>query len=552
MHSDAQVRPFDMRRRDATVIRSADFDSWDRSQDMPRAIPVIGANFAVDFVKLAEFYFAAKVLAHRTHIAVVLIGRYLIAAIRALAKITAKGVSIDTVASADVMADKQFGFGVDSKPEHSAAPFCGIVITEVGVPRMDKSPHFVQLNEPGANVLHLGVKQHMRFLGCRMHQGKNRLLVQPRESRDSANAHSFQHQGNGLREFLRVRGVRGANVSRGARIGESGRARSAAPTLDFSPPVGSELLAVLVLAFRAGHVRSPLDFCGGTRHNRFSRSRAWVTPRFGLAPTPAETEAGAHYVRVLVYPLGWINGYYHRGTVGSEADLNRDLHCVPPFSCRSVLQALSGSYLKSKSPPVSGPSSQLVERVICQVLYRVSTRFGRYRVHCLSISIRDSVPTRCADFRNGASERRNPAVTTEIASIVPKLHKLFLRNKTLQSVVNRNQGLLVFGEIDAPCHKCISYFGSGKYGFARPRKDEANRVRQFETVRLSAFLNFYKVFVGLRLTQCRQALYRLFQTDDSLLYRGSLFQRFRERFFGFFKGQLERISACHAQYLYQT
>ena len=104
--------------------------------------------------------------------------------------------------------------------------------------------------------------------------------------------------------------------------------------------------AVRVLASDAGHVISPLALCEETSQNRFSRSKARVTPRFGLAPTPAETEAGAYYVRV--YPLGWINGNFHRGTVGSEANRYDNLHCFPPLSCRSVSQALSGSYFRAK------------------------------------------------------------------------------------------------------------------------------------------------------------------------------------------------------------
>jgi hypothetical protein len=42
----------------------------------------------------------------------------------------------------------------------------------------------------------------------------------------------------------------------------------------------------------AGHVISPLAFSEETSQNRFSRSMAWVTPRCGLVPASAETEAG--------------------------------------------------------------------------------------------------------------------------------------------------------------------------------------------------------------------------------------------------------------------
>jgi len=53
-----------------------------------------------------------------------------------------------------------------------------------------------------------------------------------------------------------------------------------------------KFLAGLVLASGAGHGVSPLAFCEETRQNRFSRSMAWVTPRCGLIPASASTEAG--------------------------------------------------------------------------------------------------------------------------------------------------------------------------------------------------------------------------------------------------------------------
>jgi hypothetical protein len=107
-----------------------------------------------------------------------------------------------------------------------------------------------------------------------------------------------------------------------------------------------EFLAGLVLAFGARHGASPLAFCGETSQNILG-SEAWVTPRFGLAPAPVSLGAGALSVRD--YGLRWHNGYFHRWTVYSEADIDCDLHSIPPFSRRAVLRALRGSYLTPKS-----------------------------------------------------------------------------------------------------------------------------------------------------------------------------------------------------------
>jgi hypothetical protein len=67
----------------------------------------------------------------------------------------------------------------------------------------------------------------------------------------------------------------------------------------------------------------------------------------GLSPAAVDLEAGVLIVKDC--GLDWNNGYFHRWTVGTEGDLDRDLHCFPPFPCRAVLKPLRGSYLNPKS-----------------------------------------------------------------------------------------------------------------------------------------------------------------------------------------------------------
>src|SRR5882672_2068003 len=102
-----------MRGRDTGKIRFSDFDVWDRSENVTRAIPVVGANAAIDFVKLPHVNIPTEVFAHRAYVTVVLIGRDLIAAIGAFANIANKGMGIDAAPSSNVMTDEQLGFGVD-------------------------------------------------------------------------------------------------------------------------------------------------------------------------------------------------------------------------------------------------------------------------------------------------------------------------------------------------------------------------------------------------------------------------------------------------------
>jgi len=65
----------------------------------------------------------------------------------------------------------------------------------------------------------------------------------------------------------------------------------AAVALDFALAVGSKLVGGIVLAADAGHGVFPLALSGEKRHTIYG-SRAWVTPRFGLAPRPVDAEAG--------------------------------------------------------------------------------------------------------------------------------------------------------------------------------------------------------------------------------------------------------------------
>ena len=59
----------------------------------------------------------------------------------------------------------------------------------------------------------------------------------------------------------------------------------------------AETLAGRVVTTGAGHLISPLALCGETSQN-ICGSEAWVTPRFGLAPTPVQAEAGALNQRI--------------------------------------------------------------------------------------------------------------------------------------------------------------------------------------------------------------------------------------------------------------
>ena len=128
---------------------------------------------------------------------------------------------------------------------------------------------------------------------------------------------------------IRIRQQGFAGQSR-VRFAESGFTGIAAPALNPALTEVTKSLAGLVLASEAGHGFSPLAFCGEKPQNQFG-SRSWLTPRFGLAPTPVSAEAGA--LSCYLAANRW--GPLHR--------------LSPRFSRRAVLPALRGSYLAPKS-----------------------------------------------------------------------------------------------------------------------------------------------------------------------------------------------------------
>jgi len=144
---------------------------------------------------------------------------------------------------------------------------------------------------------------------------------------------SVERLGCGFRRGVVRSKFRSGRISKRCRTGRT------APSLNLALTVGSKSFATLVLASEADHLISPLAFCGETSQN-ICGSEAWVTPRFGLAPPTVAAGSGALIKRD---GLRWNNGYFHRWTVGSEADGNHDLHCVLPFSHRAVLVTLRGS-----------------------------------------------------------------------------------------------------------------------------------------------------------------------------------------------------------------
>ena len=73
VHPHVQDWSLDVRRGNATEVRSADFDVWDCSDNLAAAIPAVASSAAVDFPKLGEVHVLLEVLPHCSDIGVVLV-----------------------------------------------------------------------------------------------------------------------------------------------------------------------------------------------------------------------------------------------------------------------------------------------------------------------------------------------------------------------------------------------------------------------------------------------------------------------------------------------
>ena len=160
---------------------------------------------------------------------------------------------------------------------------------------------------------------------------------------------------------------------------EGGFAESATVALDSLFTGVAKPLGLAVLTFDAVHVISPLALGGETSQNRGSRSEAWLTPRFGLAPQPVSAGSGA--LSVTGYELWWANGYIHHGAASSEDNLNCDRHCSflsQPLQRLIYVGAVRISRQSQSFSSLGGGADFAVFRSVFLALPRLSAVLGGF------------------------------------------------------------------------------------------------------------------------------------------------------------------------------
>src|SRR5271157_1757785 len=152
----------------------------------------------------------------------------------------------------------------------------------------DKAPYFIGLNVADAHVANKRIQLRFRSLRCRIHQRKDRALVQSSQPGDGPHAHSLKHHRKSFCGSLRI-GVMGSEF--GFILGERDFAGSAAIPLNVAFAVGSKP-ARSVVTTSACHGLFPLAFCWRKAQNQFDGLEIGL-PDFCLAPTSVDAEAGA-------------------------------------------------------------------------------------------------------------------------------------------------------------------------------------------------------------------------------------------------------------------
>lgn len=347
LHSHGQVAAFHKASRDMARIRIPHshfgYNPLDWTWGVPPVGAVVLAEIAEQFRKLREVRVQSEGLRNGILVVSKSIGRNLRAAFDAVVQIPQKLIRVRTETLAHMECGNQFSLGIDSDKHPLIADLGSVNLPDAAILFAHESPNLIDLQIPGPKVAHTNVHQSGAALTGHDEQAHDRVAVESGKAFRGADRAAFDKTGQRTR--CRV-GPGHERIACQSFVGfrEAHFTGSAFPALNAPFAEGSSFHADRVLASDTGHGLFSACVEREKPYNRFG-SGLRLTPRFGLAPQPVSAGSGA--LNVEGYLARWLNGNYHRGTVGSEGDLNRDLHCIPPFSCRSVLQALSGSYLKS-------------------------------------------------------------------------------------------------------------------------------------------------------------------------------------------------------------
>jgi hypothetical protein len=281
-HPHGQVLPLHVAGRNFVGIGIAASHLGYNLRDPWWGVPRVGVfHVPKQFHKLREVNVGSETLGHAHGVVIQPVSRELHAIREAMIQVPQKCRSIGPESLANVERGNQLGFRVDCDVDPLVADFGRIAFVDSRTLLVNERPDFIDLQIASVQVPHSRVHQASAALSCNDQQTHDRIPIQPRKPFRAANRAAFKKAMQSL--FCGSR-IRYECVSRQfvVRFAESGIAGSAAPALNAALTEVTELLAVIVLAFPAGHAISPLDLREETCDHEL-RSEARVTPRFGLS-----------------------------------------------------------------------------------------------------------------------------------------------------------------------------------------------------------------------------------------------------------------------------
>jgi hypothetical protein len=291
-HTHRKVLPFDIASRDFVGIGIANSDLGYNLRDPWWGVPRIGVFYVAEqFHKLREVHVRSEALRHTHGVVVQPVRGELHAISETVVQVPQESRCVGPESLAHVERGDQLSFRVNGDIDPLVADFGRVAFVNAGAFLVNERPDFINLQIPGGQVPHSRVHQLRAAFPGDDEQTHDRVAVESGKPLRAANRATFQKAVQRTRSRIGIRRHRVARLFV-VRFAERRIAGLAAPTLNAALTEVPKLFAVVVLAFPAGHLISPLALCGETSQNTLG-SKAWVTPRFGLAPTTARTAAGA-------------------------------------------------------------------------------------------------------------------------------------------------------------------------------------------------------------------------------------------------------------------
>src|SRR5437016_6267296 len=294
LHPHGEVLPFHVRRADMVGIGIARADFGYNLHDWAWGVPRISvrlAPLAEQLYDLSEVHIQAETFRNHARVVNQAICGQLHAIRKATVQVPQKFCRILPRALADAERRNQLGFRINRHKNPLISNFRGITAADSPRLLLYEGPNFINLQIPTMQFAHPLIHQTRGASASEDQQPHDGVAIQAREPFSGADRAAFNEALNRPDCCIGLRQHRVTGKFR-VRFAECGIAGVAAPTLNPALTEKPESLADSVFAFPAGHGFSPLAFCGESRQDIFG-SESWLTPRFGLAPTPAETEAGA-------------------------------------------------------------------------------------------------------------------------------------------------------------------------------------------------------------------------------------------------------------------